>query len=86
MSKALSAILALAFLIASLSCQSLFGVSDTQGVSTSSIPVTKLSFLQKSACRAPSRRNFFWQLTKKQKTAESTVNRETAIAITTFGS
>ena len=46
MSKALNAILALAFLIASLSCQSVFHVSDAQGVLTSSTPVTKLSFPQ----------------------------------------
>ena len=41
--KALSAVLALAFLIASLSCQSMFGVSDSQGVSNSSTPAAKLT-------------------------------------------
>lgn len=46
MSKALGTILILAFLIASLSCQRLFGASDTQGVSTSSTPVTKLTLPQ----------------------------------------
>lgn len=46
MSKALTAVLALAFLITSWSCQRMLGVSDTQGVSTSSTPVTRLNFPQ----------------------------------------
>ena len=46
MSKALSAILVLAFLIASLSCQSVFHASDARGVLTSSTLVTALKLPQ----------------------------------------
>jgi len=46
MSKVLSAILVLAFLIASLSCQSIFHASDVRGVLTSSTPVTGLKLPQ----------------------------------------